>query len=386
MRNLTSDNINKWETTSFSKIAEIVMGQSPPGASYNSDGIGIPLLNGPTEFTDRHPIARQWTSNPTKICEDGDILLCVRGSSTGRMNISDGEYCIGRGIAAIRKKTQKGSTEYLHYLLEIILHEILRRTAGSTFPNIDKKSLSSIHVSMPPIIEQVKIAHILSTWDEAIAVTEKLIAALKQRKKGLMQRLLTGQVRFPGFEDEWKVSSLEECCEILDKQRIPLNSEERNKRKGKIPYWGANGILDYIDDYIFDEPLIIMAEDGGYFDEAQNRPICHLLNGKCWVNNHAHVLRAKSNILREWVYYWFVHRNIVPYINSGTRTKLNQKDLRTLPILIPEIDEQTKIIKVLVACDEEVKLISRMLDYLKKQKKGLMQRLMTGQVRVKVEE
>jgi type I restriction enzyme S subunit len=200
-----------------------------------------------------------------------------------------------------------------------------------------------------------------------------------------MQRLLTGEVRFLGFEDEWRNSTLEECCEILDNQRIPLNSKERAQRQGSIPYWGANGILDYIDNFIFDEPLILMAEDGGYFEDATNRPICHLVDGKCWVNNHAHVLRVKDETVREWVYYWFVHRNIIPYINSGTRSKLNQKDLRQLPIKLPSSEEQKKISTVLLSCDNEIELFERYVTVLQTQKKGLMQRLLTGESRVSVD-
>jgi type I restriction enzyme S subunit len=80
----------------------IVMGQSPPGESYNKNGIGIPLLNGPTEFGPEHPIEQQWTTHPTQLCQRGDILFCVRGATAGRLNVADKEYCLGRGVAAIR--------------------------------------------------------------------------------------------------------------------------------------------------------------------------------------------------------------------------------------------------------------------------------------------
>jgi type I restriction enzyme S subunit len=96
----------EWEVKRLGDSAEVVMGQSPAGTSYNRSGFGSPLINGPTEFTDKHPIKIQWTSQPTKFCKKGDLLLCVRGSSTGRINISDDEYCIGRGVAAIRAKTE----------------------------------------------------------------------------------------------------------------------------------------------------------------------------------------------------------------------------------------------------------------------------------------
>lgn len=91
-----------WLIQRLSDLAIIDMGQSPPGTSYNSEGRGVPLLNGPTEFRHRNPVAVQWTIEPTKICQINDILLCVRGNTTGRINLADKPYCIGRGLAAIR--------------------------------------------------------------------------------------------------------------------------------------------------------------------------------------------------------------------------------------------------------------------------------------------
>lgn len=176
--------------------------------------------------------------------------------------------------------------------------------------------------------------------------------------------------------EHWIASTVAECCEILDSKRIPLNSAERANMKGDIPYYGANGVVDHIDQYIFDEPLILLAEDGGYFDEAATRPICQRVDGKSWVNNHAHVLRAKSAV-RDWVYYWFVHRDITAYINSGTRSKLNQADLRQLPIMLPPLAEQKKIAEILGSVDDAIAATKAVIEQTKQVKKGLLQELLT---------
>lgn len=135
------------------ECAEIIMGQSPSGTSYNKEGKGYPLINGPTEFTDRYPIKVQWTDKPTKFCEKEDILLCVRGSTTGRMNISNDEYCIGRGVAAIRGKGVFKTT-FLEFALRYNVTEIMRLASGSTFPNIDSKTLKSI--PLPDVEDDVQ--------------------------------------------------------------------------------------------------------------------------------------------------------------------------------------------------------------------------------------
>ena len=87
----------------------------------------------------------------------------------------------------------------------------------------------------------------------------------------------------------WESKILEDICEILDKFRVPLNSDERRFRSGSVPYWRANGVVDYIDESIFDEPLLLMPEDGGPFGEAATNPICHKIDEAVWVNNRARV-------------------------------------------------------------------------------------------------
>lgn len=150
----------------LSECAEVIMGQSPAGDSYNEDGSGVPLINGPTEFTDRYPVKIQWTSKPTKSCQVNDILLCVRGSTTGRMNISNDTYCIGRGVAAIRGKGIF-KTDFLEFALRFNVDEIMRLASGSTFPNIDSKTLKSIAIPEIEDSRQDLIIGVLKALDES---------------------------------------------------------------------------------------------------------------------------------------------------------------------------------------------------------------------------
>ena len=175
----------------------------------------------------------------------------------------------------------------------------------------------------------------------------------------------------------WGDSKLEDVCEILDKFRVPLNSDERQVRKGNVPYWGANGIVDYIDEAIFDEPLLLMPEDGGPFGEARVKPICHKIDEPVWVNNHAHVLRV-SSANREYVYQWFVNRDITDFLVGGTRAKLNQKALRALPILLPPLNEQHRIAEILSSVDASIQATQAVIEQAERVKRGLMEELLTG--------
>ena len=128
---------------------------------------------------------------------------------------------------------------------------------------------------------------------------------------------------------------VEDCCEILDSQRKPVTESERIS--GMYPYYGANGMQGTINQYIFDDKLVLVAEDGGHFG-SKTKPIAYLVNGKCWVNNHAHVLRAKKGFLVEYICYSLMFYKIEGYINGATRQKLTQAALRKL--IIPKRSEE----------------------------------------------
>jgi len=177
----------------------------------------------------------------------------------------------------------------------------------------------------------------------------------------------------------WIIKNLEDSCDILDGQRIPLNEETRNTIKGTIPYYGANGVVDYINKYIFDEKLILIAEDGGYFNEYKTRPIAYMIKDKSWVNNHAHVLRVreKDGLSTEYIFYNLEHKNVMQFIKGSTRTKLNQAELRKIPIPVPPLVEQRGIAEVLGTVDDAIKRSDEVIAKIEGLKRGLMKRLLT---------
>lgn len=175
----------------------------------------------------------------------------------------------------------------------------------------------------------------------------------------------------------WQCSTIHQTCEVLDSKRIPLNSQERALRKGNYAYYGANGVQGYIDDYIFEGEHVLLAEDGGYFDEWDSRPISYLVTGRFWVNNHAHILKAKKDNETRFVHYSLVHRNILKHINGGTRAKLNQSDMREIQFLRPPLPEQQKIAAILTSVDNVIEKTEAQINKLQDLKKGMMQELLT---------
>ncbi len=158
---------------------------------------------------------------------------------------------------------------------------------------------------------------------------------------------------------KFPLKPLGECVEVLDRLRKPINSAERRTRKGVIPYYGANGQVDTIDDWIFDEELVLVAEDGGFFDDPL-RPISYRISGKAWVNNHAHVLRPLKNMDVDWINYCISFQDISAFIKGATLKKLNQKDLKKILIPSPQISEQRRIVARIKECLDRVNEIEKL--------------------------
>lgn len=232
-----------------------------------------------------------------------------------------------------------------------------------------------IKKAVPSFPEQQKIADFLSTIDTVIEKQKATVEAWEERKKGVMQKLFSQEVRFKADDGsqfpEWEEKKLGECCDILDSLRKPVSKE--NRISGKYAYYGSTNIQDYIDDYLFDEPLVLLAEDAGPFDDFWNKAIAQFATGKFWVNNHAHVLRPYGN--RKYFFYALEHKDIRMYINNPSRGKLNQEDMIEIPMQIPCLAEQQKIADCLSALDDVIEKQKATLAAWEEMKKGLLQQM-----------
>ena len=142
-------------------------------------------------------------------------------------------------------------------------------------------------------------------------------------------------------DDKMDMMYVEDCCEILDSMRVPIVASEREE--GEYPYYGANGIQDYVADYIFDDELVLLAEDGGNFG-SRERPIAYRVSGKCWVNNHAHVLKPKDELDVDYLCYSLMFYKVDGMVNGATRQKLTQAAMRKMQIPSRSMDEQKQIV------------------------------------------
>ena len=142
----------------------------------------------------------------------------------------------------------------------------------------------------------------------------------------------------------WAAVELRQCADVLDNMRVPVNSDDRANRQGQIPYYGATGQVGWIDDFLFTEELLLIGEDGApFFDKS--KPIAYIIRGKSWVNNHAHVLRAKSDITtNQYLKYFLDYFDFHDYVNGTTRLKLTQGSMNQIPVSLAPSNEQRRIV------------------------------------------
>ena len=182
----------------------------------------------------------------------------------------------------------------------------------------------------------------------------------------------TPKIRFKGFKDDWEQRKLGDVAEFLDTMRKPLEGARRIP--GPYPYYGASGIVDYVDGYLFNEELVLLSEDGANITD-RNYPVCFLASGKYWVNNHAHVLRLKDGNENNFICTSLERKDYKQYNSGMAMPKLNQEVCRRIPIGCPSFNEQKKIGDYFRDLDHLITLHQRKCEKLKELKKYMLQNM-----------
>jgi type I restriction enzyme S subunit len=295
--------------------------------------------------------------------DSGDLHLrksaSIEESTTFTKKFKKGDVLFGRRRAYLKKAAKaefdgicsgditvfRAKKELLPSLLPFIVNNdkffdyAVKHSAGGLSPRVKFKDLANYEFLLPPKEEQAKLAELLWAMDE---VVEKEKAVFKN-----LDSLFKAKIKYISNDKQHISESkkIKDVCIIKDNLRKPLNSSERDTIKGEIPYYGANGLVDRINDYIFNEDLVLVAEDGGNFNEFFNKEIAYTIKGKSWVNNHAHVLTVKNNLIPiDWLYFSLVHKNLLKYIIGTTRLKLNKSELENVKIWVPSKEKINNLV------------------------------------------
>jgi type I restriction enzyme, S subunit len=269
--------------------------------------------------------------------------------------------------------------------------------SSSSMVKINKSIVEKTPLLIPPLPEQTKIAQILSTWDKAISTTEQLIGNSQQQKKALMQSLLTGKTRLPGFEGELINSTLENACYINPKKAsrpedglVSFISMESVSEDAKLIRAEVRNYDDVEKGFTsFSDNDVLVAKITPCFENGKGAYLDELKNGVGFGSTEFHVLRAKKNTYSKFVYYVtntdeFRVRGEANLQGSAGQKRVTTDYLKQFPLKLPPLPEQQKIAAVLTAADNEIELLQNKLAFLKQEKNALMQQLLTGKRRVKI--
>jgi type I restriction enzyme, S subunit len=305
------------------------------------------------------------------------ILLSINGT-IGNISFYNNENIVLGKSACYINVDDKLLDKYFIYnqfKTKSVLNFFYSEITGSTIKNLSLTTIKNTKIKLPSKPEQEKIASFLTSVDTKIEQLTKKEALLQKYKKGVMNKIFNQEIRFKddnGSEfPKWEEKKLEEIVDRYDNLRIPISSS--NRISGNTPYYGANGIQDYVQGYTHEGEFILIAEDGA--NDLKNYPIQYV-NSRIWVNNHAHVLQAKKDIANnKFLKYSFSKINIEPFLVGGGRSKLNANIMMKINTLLPSLEEQTKIANFLASIDKKIELTTKELNSTKEFKKALLQQM-----------
>lgn len=280
-----------------------------------------------------------YDSCSTKIVPPNAVVIALagQGKTRGTVAITRIALCTNQSLCSIITSSELVPEFLYHYLDGQYLKLRDISSGDGTRGGLNLKMIRDFLVPVPPLEVQQEIVRIL---DQFTQLTAELTAELTARKKqfSFYQTVLFQQAQ------NATVKYLDEISENCDNLRKPVTSG--NRTKGDYPYYGASGIVDYVDNYIFDGDYLLVSEDGANL-LARSTPIAFSITGKNWVNNHAHVLHFKEYATRRYVEFYLNAMDLSPYVTGGAQPKLNQKNLNRIPLTLPPLPEQRRIVAIL---------------------------------------
>ena len=369
----------EWEVKKLGEVGKLLSGLTYTPSNIQSDGILVlrssNIQNGVLAFDD-NVYVNVSSYTPVKA---GDILICVRNGSQNLIGktaliTQEAEGCaFGAFMAVFRSSISK----YVFYLLGTELYrKYIFRNLGATINSINGSDLKKFRFPFPPLAEQRKIAEVLGVWDEAIEKQARLIEKLALRKRALMQRLLSAKLRLPGFSEPWKEQKINKITTIKKGEQVNKDVLFSNAKYPVIN--GGITPSGYLDTYNTKANTITISEGGnscGYVN---------FMTTPFWSGGHCYTIDAKDGINNLFIYQLL--KNNEKYIMSlrvgSGLPNIQIKNLGNIKFMIPTYQEQTAIAEVLTAADREIELAKEKLERLRRQKRGLMQQLLTGKKRI----
>lgn len=319
------------------------------------------------------------------VLKKGDIVFSRVGSVDRCSFVDqkhDGWMFSGRCLRV--RPSEEADPLFLYYFFCLnTTKEFVRSIAvGATMPSINTKLLGEVEVVCPEIEEQRKIADILSKIDDKIEENQKINENLLQQAQALYKDRFVDLKPFDGeMPLDWHIGTVSEIIELHDSKRIPLSSRERANLAKIYPYYGATSVMDYVDRYLFDGIYLLLGEDGTVVD-SKGFPILQYVEGKFWVNNHAHIITGKNGFTVETLYLLFSLTNVQSIVTGAVQPKISQANLNKVSVVIPSEAELSAFNSIVQPIFAQIRNLRAENDRLAATRDTLLPRLMSGELDV----
>ncbi|MFU0515725.1 restriction endonuclease subunit S [Gardnerella vaginalis] len=321
------------------------------------------------------------------LLQPNDIVFARTGASTGRNYFYDGsdaQFVYAGFLIKFSIDPDKVNPKYIKYycLSQEYKGWIASYNTGSTRGNINAQTLAQMPLLLPERMQQDKMVDILSSIDRKIKENKKINKNLLQQAQALYKDRFVDLHPFNGeMPPDWHLGEVSEIIELHDSKRIPLSSRERATLAKLYPYYGATSVMDYVDRYLFDGIYLLLGEDGTVVDN-NGFPILQYVEGKFWVNNHAHIITGKNGFNVETLYLLFSLTNVQSIITGAVQPKISQTNLNKMPIVIPSEAELSDFNSVIQPIFAQIRNLRAQNDRLVVTRDTLLPRLMSGEIDV----
>ena len=366
-----------WIETSLEEIAEVIMGQSPDGKTYNQSGDGLPFMQGSAEFGEHHPTPEKWCSDPKKIAEPGDLLLSVR-APVGDTNFADQRIAVGRGLSVIRANSNS-VTEFIRYVIQLNVAEMIASSGTGMFASITGKNLKEFKVLLPPIPEQKRIVDLISSVDSYIEALQQQLESVKRSRNALLHALLTAG------GDDWEATTIGDISNFISVRKSPEQLSSDSIYVGLEHLEPNNTSIDKFDS-IRKVTSSLTPFDVGDVLFGRLRPYLHKVAiaemfGFC--SPEILVLRANAKVLPQMLLLYCDADSTIKICverSAGTRMpRTSTDDLASIEIKLPLMAEQIKLAELFNTFDTDISKIVIALEKSKMLRSGLLSDLLSGE-------
>lgn len=348
-----------WVWVRLGAIAEIVTGGTPSKKHPEYYGGNFPFYK-PSDLDqgrltyDASEYLSEEGKNVSRIIPKNSTAVCCIGS-IGKCGYL---MCEGTTNQQINSAIPKINSLCLYYYLctENFVQDLLSMASATTIAIVNKSKMESCAFPLPPLSEQQRIVErieeLLAKLDEAKERLQEVADSFAVRKAAILHKAFTGELtkqwrRENGVRDEsWEEKKLSKITENQDSKRIPLSKSQRDNMNRIYDYYGASGIIDKVDDYIFEGKKLLIGEDGANL-VTRSKDIAFIADGKYWVNNHAHILDVKDTVLLMYLCNYINNMDLIPYVTGSAQPKLTQAKMNNIKIFLPTLPEQHEIVRLI---------------------------------------